>query len=354
MRTVSLIFLCLHVCGLVASASFEVEGRNPNFPFNWITISDGAGPNQVTNFGSVTNGSQRDRRFRFTNTHSSAIYFWTGSSSTDADFEILTSSGGPLGNAIVFAPGISREFIVRYTPSKTSASATIRLDSNAPGSTNPYTFSVVGVGLIPDARISGRSGSSGGYDNILDGETTPSVSEGTDFGFIPVGNSFVRHFKLTNDGNTPLDPGSYYFLGTFGSSFQVSGLSLSNLGAGNSREFTITFTPSVSEVIEATFELVSDDPDENPYSFRVRGEGVTYPDIRVRGLQGAIPTTIDDGDHTPDQQVTQFGNVTLGQTGTRTFRVVNDGTATLDTLLDREQQLKIHDSWTANDCACRR
>ena len=189
---------------------------------------------------------------------------------------------------------------------------------------------MTGSGVVPDIRVSGRQGTSGGYDNIIDGETQPRQVEGTDFGMIPVGSPVTRWFKVTNDGTHDLKINSTSFNGGAGAEFSVSGLRTGALGPGESDEFTITWQPTRDGTRSTTFWIVSDDPDENPYDFVLSGQAVVFPNIRVRGLQGAIPTDIDDGDHVADQQVTDFGTVNLGETGTRTYRILNEGNATLN------------------------
>ncbi|MEZ5300420.1 MAG: choice-of-anchor D domain-containing protein [Verrucomicrobiales bacterium] len=306
----------------VAFPSIKVQGREAGI-WNAIEDADLIPDQAVTDFGNVQAGKPGSRLFRIVNDGNAALSV----SSITSNNPLFAIPGPPT----TVAAGGSVEFVIDFTPDDYGpATAVITVNNNAPGDGDPYTFALTGTGTAPDARFSGKANSGDGFDNIADGETTPKASEGTLFVMTPVGSFTERFFKLTNDGNAPLSLDLPLFTGADGDQFSVEGLSLTNLGAGNNREFRIRFTPTSPGVKTATFRITSSDPDENPYTFVVQGEAVAFPDIRLQGRESGIWNNIDDEDLVPDQAVTQFGKVALGQTGDRLFRVVNDGNAPLN------------------------
>ncbi len=318
------------VVGAAAAApSPSVQGLQTGA---WNVISDNdLNPNQaVVDFGDVAVGASSDRNYRFRNI-GDGFFNWTGFSSSDPQFTLRSSSGGAQGLPVPIVGGDHRDFRIRFTPATPgTVTSTITLHTNLGSINAEYTFAVTAVGRAPDAQLAGRQGASGAYLTIVSGDTSPRFQDGTDFNFIPVGSSAVRDFRLTNTGNETLDPGSAFFVGGDSGDFSVNGLGLSNLGAGNSRDFTITFTPSSTGIKTTTLHFVSDDPDENPYTFALRGEGVAFPNIQVWGREAGVWNKIEDGDLVPDQAVVRFADTLLGKSATRLFRIENTGNAALD------------------------
>jgi len=123
---------------------------------------------------------------------------------------------------------------------------------------------------------------------ILDGDTTPSPSDHTDFGncYVPSG-SVTRTFTIRNMGLQDLNlTGSPDQVVVTGSSdFTVTQQPSSPVAAnGGTTTFEITFDPSSYETKTATISIANDDSDENPYDFVIQGTGSFF------GIQQVIST----------------------------------------------------------------
>jgi archaellum component FlaG (FlaF/FlaG flagellin family) len=193
---------------------------------------------------------------------------------------------------------------------------------------NPYNFSIRGTGQIitPEIEIRGND------QVIVDGDSTPSTIDHTDFGNANVsGGTVARTFTIKNTGNGTLSlTGSprVQVSGTHASNFTVTQQPSSTVSAnGGTTTFEVRFDPSASGTRNAMISIGNDDSNENPYNFSIRGTGhvPTAPEIDVTG--------IEDGDTTPDPgDGTDFGSVPQGTSGpTRTYKVSNIGNATLTT-----------------------
>ena len=128
----------------------------------------------------------------------------------------------------------------------------------------------------PEIDVQGNSNS------ILDGSTTTSGSNFTDFGSSNISSgTVIQTFSILNTGNAPLaltgNPKIAIF-GTNASDFSVTQLPTSPVAAtAGTTTFQITFDPSSSGVRTATVSIASDDSNENPYDFSIIGVGLTPP-----------------------------------------------------------------------------
>ena len=122
--------------------------------------------------------------------------------------------------------------------------------------------------------------------NIADGDDSPSVDDYTDFGSISgVGNKIVRTFTLQNTGTTDL---KITGITSSNLSFALVDTIYSPIGAGGSATFSISFSPTVSGIQNATITINNNGCDEAVYDFAVtgKGEGILPPKI------GNYPNTI--------------------------------------------------------------
>jgi len=85
----------------------------------------------------------------------------------------------------------------------------------------------------------------------------------------------VRTFTITNTGVDPLTISGVTITGPNASDFSVTASPASTVPASGSTTFQITFNPSSDGVKNATVEIANDDSDENPYTFAIRGTGIT-------------------------------------------------------------------------------
>lgn len=169
-------------------------------------------------------------------------------------------------------------------------------------------------------------------------DMTPSTAEGSDFGIVAVGGNQANTFRINNVGAGDLtlidgDPGTggnqfVTISGADAGQFSVSAQpGLSTLpGTSGNTNFNITYNPGAAGIHNATVSIHSDDGDENPFTFDIRGQA--GPEIEVRGNS----VIITDGDTTPDAaDHTDFGEATIGSTPvSRTFRINNIGQNDLD------------------------
>lgn len=137
--------------------------------------------------------------------------------------------------------------------------------------------------------------------NIVDGDTTPSVADNTDFGLVQVGSSNNKAFVIQNTGSGLLHlTGSSPYVSISGANaadFSVSIVPITPVAAlTGSTTFEITFTPSAGGIRTATLTIANNDADENPYDFVIQGTGTTctsavissvYP---TSGPQGTVVT----------------------------------------------------------------
>ncbi|WP_431158221.1 choice-of-anchor D domain-containing protein [Winogradskyella poriferorum] len=174
----------------------------------------------------------------------------------------------------------------------------------------------------------------GNATTITDGDTTPDVSDDTDFGSVlTTGGTDAHTFTIENTGTASLaltDSSPYVSItGTNASDFTLTANPSTPISASGSTTFTITFDPSADGLRTASVSIANDDSDENPYNFDIQGTGYTpAPEMDVQGNS----TSIADGDTTPNVlDDTDFGNVDIaGGTNVNIFTIENTGTLTLN------------------------
>lgn len=130
-------------------------------------------------------------------------------------------------------------------------------------------FAPVGGGpTAPEINVNGNN------TPILDGDTTPSATDFTDFGNVAVGNFFDRTFTIQNLGTADLTGGPVTFSGANAGDFSLQTAPTFPVTAGNSTTFTIRFTPGAGGLRTAMVNIPNNDADENPYDFVIQGTGL--------------------------------------------------------------------------------
>lgn len=120
--------------------------------------------------------------------------------------------------------------------------------------------------------------------SIASGDTTPSLTDFTDFGTTATaGGTIVRTFTIENLGTAALNlTGASPYItisGVNASDFAVTAIPASNIAASNSTTFQITFDPSADGLRTATVSIANNDSNENPYTFAIQGNGMSAPVI---------------------------------------------------------------------------
>ncbi len=283
-----------------------------------------------TDWQDVDVGQAQTRTFRVKNIGSGTLHV-TGASVSEGsgDFGIVTQPAAGVG------AGDYTTIEVRFAPSGYgSKTATISITSDD-ADESPYTFAVGGVGLQPDVSVRGQGGT------ILNGDTTPATADGSDFGSALVGSSVYRAFDIRNDGTSELEltvttpPSPIEISGANASDFTLfQNVTNVSVPAGGFQAFILRFTPSAPGLRTATITFRSDDPDENPYTFKVQGTAVAVGEPEIAVVYDG--TTIADGDTTPSAgDGTDFGALDTrdGAPVTRSFTVFNLGAGPLNNLL---------------------
>ncbi|WP_264559877.1 choice-of-anchor D domain-containing protein [Flavobacterium sp. N2270] len=143
----------------------------------------------------------------------------------------------------------------------------------ASSTTSPWYLQNVNVfcGLPPDVEIDVE----GNSVSIVDGDTTPSTTDDTDFGTTVLGNDVSHTFTITNSGTDDLDISSITITGVDAADFYVSINPAPTVAGSGSTTFEITFSPSALGISNATVSIDNNDADENPYTFDILGEAIT-------------------------------------------------------------------------------
>ncbi|WP_340239952.1 choice-of-anchor D domain-containing protein, partial [Emticicia soli] len=124
----------------------------------------------------------------------------------------------------------------------------------------------------PEINLQGNS------TDIVNGDTTPSITDHTDFGTQNVASGTMqRTFTIQNTGSLALELSGtpkVVIGGTHAADFTVTTQPTSPIASINgSTTFTITFNPSASGLRSATVSIANNDTDENPYTFAIQGTG---------------------------------------------------------------------------------
>lgn len=194
-------------------------------------------------------------------------------------------------------------------------------------SLNSSTITVSTTACVaPDMDVLGTNLSS-----IADGSTSPTAALGTDFGNVFVCGGTRDHvFVVTNVGNDVLvlpDGAQVTTSGVHAADFVVTALPATNMVAGSNSFFTVQFNPGGSGGRTAEVSIANNDPNENPYNFRIIGTGVD-PEMRVLGTNLAY---IADGDLVPvSSDGTDYRNVVVGSFADHVFTITNAGNGKLE------------------------
>jgi len=298
-----------------------------NLVGNLVSIGDGDTTPSATDFtdfgGTDITAGTITRTFTIQNTGTGALTL-SGtplvaiSGTNAADFTVTA-----LPAASVAAAG-STTFTITFNPSAAGTRVATLTIANSDANENPYDFAIQGIGTAPEINLVGNANS------IVDGDTTPTTTDFTDFGGTDVtSGAITRTFTIQNTGTgsltlsgTPLAAVS----GTNAVDFTITVLPATSVAAAGSTTFQVRFDPSAAGTRTATLTIANNDANENPYDFAIQGTG-TAPEINLIG--NAV--SIVDGDTTPSAS----DNTDFDKTGltsgmvVRTFTIQNTGSGFL-------------------------
>jgi len=323
----SILFAALASLLLCASSVLAAEDFDLYYPplytsqiaYNDLTPS----LTDMTDWGDVVaSGGPVSHSFRIKNNGNENLVIVSSLNSNTSNF---TVTGLPLPTSAIL-PGNSHYFSIAFDPSTLGLkTATIQILTGAP-SENPFIFAIRGTSVdFPEIELAGRYEPGSNWIEFLNGDSTPFSDDGTFFvDGVNVGSSATHTFRIRNTGNAPLTN----FLGSATGAFSLSGLPVS-IAAGGSNTFSVTFTPTTFGVFAGTISISSNDVDENPFYFSVRGTGLA-PDLGINGGTSFI-NVINNGDSSPRAaDGTDFGSRHIDDGPvTSTFRLKNWGNASL-------------------------
>ena len=113
----------------------------------------------------------------------------------------------------------------------------------------------------PEIDVRGNSVS------IVDGDTTPSTGDYTDFGSTPVGTTVTRTYYIYNTGTAALTVGTI----TVPSGYTVIRTPASPIAVGGSDYLNVRLNATAAATYAGDISIVNNDSNENPYNFRITG-----------------------------------------------------------------------------------
>jgi hypothetical protein len=299
-----------------------------------------ASPDDWTDFGSVNLSQTLTRTFVISNNGGAALQL------TGTPRVTLTGPGADLFEIVsqpetgLLEHGETTSFSVRFNPVNTQSSAvTVTIQTDDPDE-GGFTFVLKARGQnAPDIDVLGTVGTP---RMIEDGDSTPSLSDGTGFNTVNVANrTKARTFIITNNGSRTLvlgsSNGSFIALGGANAGdFRVIAQPTGSLGPGQSTTFRIRFNPSASGPRNAVVVLLSNDPNESTHEFAIRGQGKLAPIVQVWGLgeqilTSSLPSTsngtefgmanVESGAVIRNFEIRNIGSVALNLASTKRLRV---------------------------------
>ena len=267
-----------------------------------------------------------------------------------------------------FVPAVNQQFTVVLQSGAGSlggqfAQGTGPVTANGRSFTIAYTTGVVvltALALQPEMDFRGNNIS------IVDGDSTPSIGDNTDFG--STATTVSHNFSILNSGAGTLNlTGSPRVVigGTHAADFSVTvgpGSPLGPINGGTA--FTVVFDPSAAGLRTATLSIANDDSNENPYNFSIQGTGVT-PTLSINDvtqnegnsgsanatftitLSGASAQTVTMNYTTIDGTATVADNDYLTASGVLTF-TPGQVTQTIIVLINGDTKLEFNESFLVN------
>lgn len=307
--------------------NFTIQGTGTNAEIdvrgNSVSIPNGSTSPIITNwtdFGamdSTTGTISRTFTIFNTGTTNLTISNPTISGLHASDFTVITNP-----SSLTIGGGANRTFVVRFDPSAIGIREAEITISNNDYDENPYTFSIQGRGTDVEMDITGNSNS------ISDGSTSISVTLDTDYGSTDITlGAVTKTYTIHNLGTTNLTLSNPTLTGNNFADFSISSNpSNLDLAPGDTTTFSVTFDPNATGTRLTTVNIVNNDPNENPYNFRIQGVG-TNSEIDVRGNSISIA---NNSLVTSTTNWTDFGEINFGAGAiSRTFTIYNLGTTTL-------------------------
>ena len=150
-----------------------------------------------------------------------------------------------------------------------------------------FSINGVGIGYYTNTSIQPISeiNIKGNNVEIISGDTTPNITDGTDFEVVCNGASKSNTFTIENTGGLNLEVTSIVLSGINQAEYVIEGITLPvTLNASTSTTFDVIFTPTTPGVRLATVTVHNNDSDESLYTFDITGQELA--EIIVSGTTG--------------------------------------------------------------------
>lgn len=318
----------------------EDPGYSPDF-YVWLTGAAGDRSIEVRNLyasvitpGDTTPSTSDGTDLGMRTSVSGQTLFIHKTGYADVTISSVTVTGTDAGDFSAYATtGVmtsgSATLDIGFNPSPkayATRTATVTINSNATAYP-AYSFAI-------QATAGSAIAVQGGGVNIADGDTTPSLTDETDFDVAMIsGEQVVSTYTIKNTGISPLSVSSIIKSGTHSSDFTVGGITLpATIGASSSQTFTVTFDPSASGTRTATIAINSDATNGPAvYDFAVRGRGANPADLNAtwdpyannevhatveqpdgKTVIGGAFTTVDSASHIRLVRINTDGSVDSG------------------------------------------
>jgi hypothetical protein len=147
-------------------------------------------------------------------------------------------------------------------------------ESDETNNTTRVRVTITGTGFSPEINIMGNG------QSISNNDTTPSTTDGTDFGPVDVAtDTLTRTFTIQNLGTGSLSLSGAPKVQISGSDFSVTTQPVSPVVAnGGTATFQITFAPTTTGLRTATVTIANNDANESSYQFAIQGNGIPDTD----------------------------------------------------------------------------
>jgi len=217
------------------------------------------------------------------------------------------------GTSYTFTPDDNAAYVVSLTVT----------DGDGGSTTDTHTVTVTAP-LVAEVAVTGDS------VDIVDGDSTPSTPDGTDFGSVVQGSSAVsRTFRVSNTGTAALTTSGL----TVPTGYSVTDGLASSIAAGGYDDITVALSTGTVGTFAGDLSFTNNDADgvESPFNFRITGT-VTAPDPTSDPTPGAsVGGTVQQSGGTTRLVVTGTnGNdvITLSYNGSATSLASGAGTQT--------------------------
>jgi len=184
-------------------------------------------------------------------------------------------------------------------------------------------FKIEGI-AIPEINIQGLGNS------ITDGDTTPSISDDTDFGSTLISTNNTHIFTIQNTGISDLIlPSNPVTLSNLTNGFSITQPALLTIPSSSSTTFSITFNNASAGIYTNTISIANNDTDENPYDFSITAQA-TLPAPEINISKDMASSDIPSGSVASAGFNTVFTTTDIGSSSFITYYIENEGTADLD------------------------